>query len=527
LLGCLALACAGRAAATGPYIEPYWSDFSGPSFTSADYIVSTYYFYWYDIHTGYHITNGNGSDALTDHPDYSTPYPLGPGGYPARPPAIYNKRPPFSYREPAWHVREIGRMVGAKIDVMLPVYWGVPGVEDWSNEGLRTLEKAMDTLEAQKRRYPAVGMFYDTTTLNGVDLSTPAGKNQFYGTIRDFYSLIPPKRWARINGRAIVWLYYSGWPSRVDPAALSEASDRFASQFGGVRLFFVGDEGWRNAGATIDMTYSWGAAVNGPILKDVAAIGPGYNDSAVIYRPQPLIRPREDGAFYHDSWEAAHSSGRRLIALETWNEYHEGTEISPSFEYGWYYWYVTLWESTRHHFPAHFVRWAYRYFLGREPEYGGFLGWTGAISAGTPPSAIRDGILDSAEAKARTPNRQYVTFLYRQYLGRKPDQGGFDYWVKRLDQGAKRADVRNAFLDSAEAKAKISNGQFVTECYRQLLKREPESGGYNYWLGQLQAGATRAAVRDSFINSRELRYRDIENLNGRARTALFDFSARP
>lgn len=501
-------------------------DFRGRSFTLADYVTATYYFYWHDTRTGAHIVNGNGSDALTDHPDYSTPAPLVSGGYAARPPAVFHEPPEFSFQDPGWHARELRRMTAVGIDLALPVYWGVPGVEDWSNAGLVQLGRAMDSLDAERQAYPAVGLFYDTTTLSGIDLSAPAGKAQFYGTIRDFYSRVRPRRWARFQDRALVWLYSSAWPARIDAAALREASERFAAEFGGVRLFYVGDPGWRAAGAPIDLLYSWGAAAPGPIIRDVASVGPGYNDSAVIDRPQHLIVPRENGAFYVNGWEAVHGSGRRVVAVETWNEFHEATEVAPSFEHGTTYWSITRRETARHRFPGVFVRQAHRYFTRRDVDAGTFLDLTNAMGSGTLPSAVRDTLQDSAPARRRTSNRAFVNAVYRRYLGRRPRRQELAQTLAEIRQGTRRSEIRDRLLDSDPARAAVSNAAFVTQAYRQFLLREPEAAGFNHWMGLLARGTPRHIVRDGFVNSLEIKWRDLAGMTARERASVFDFAGR-
>ena len=52
-----------------------------------------------------------------------------------------------------------------------------------------------------------VGLFLDTTILNNEDLTTERGKQIFYASIRDYFSRIPPRYWAAIDGRPMVWLY--------------------------------------------------------------------------------------------------------------------------------------------------------------------------------------------------------------------------------------------------------------------------------------------------------------------------------
>jgi hypothetical protein len=66
-------------------------------------------------------------------------------------------------------------------------------------------------------------------------------------------------------------------------------------------------------------------------------VGPGYDHRAVPGRT-PLVRAREGGDFYRRSWEwglRQDPAARPSIAIvETWNEFHEGTEIAPTKEHG-------------------------------------------------------------------------------------------------------------------------------------------------------------------------------------------------
>jgi len=297
-------------------------------------IVGTYYFYWYDSGTKEHFLNGDGSDALTDHP-------LDPEGY--------------SYRSPEWHRRELLDIKAAGIDFILPVYWGYPGdYKSWSFTGIAALVEACRKLESEGKGPPRIGLFYDTSTLQWnsrgyhADLATPEGKEWLYTSARDFFSLVPHEFWATIEGRPLLWLYSAGFAKRQDPAALDHMRREFREDFG-VEPFIVKEISWQG---TADATYAWGAALR-PTLLGVAAVGPGYDHSAVPGRA-PLVKDREGGAFYSRSWEWALSrdpAKRPSIAVvETWNELHEGTEIAPSREHGRKYVeltakYAALWRS--------------------------------------------------------------------------------------------------------------------------------------------------------------------------------------
>lgn len=60
---------------------------------------------------------------------------------------------------------------------------------------------------------------------------------------------------------------------------------------------------------------------------------PGYDDSALPSR-QPIIIDREGGALYQRLWERAIAADPDWVLITSFNEWHEGSEIEPSLEYG-------------------------------------------------------------------------------------------------------------------------------------------------------------------------------------------------
>ncbi len=290
------------------------------SFARDDRVVMTYYFYWYDRTTGAHLTDPDGSDALTTHP------------------ATLED---FSYRSVAWHRRQLEDMAAAGIDVALAVFWGAPSERDpkaglhWSFAGLGPLVEAREQLLKAGKNPPRIGLFYDTSTLQHnaagrhIDLTTDAGKAWFFETVRDFFATIPPKHWAQIDGRPIVSLYGASFARAHDATLTADLNRRFAAEFVGRTPFLIREISWA---IPADAVYAWGGAVS-PRLLDVAAIGPGYDDSAVLGRT-PLVVSRQGGAFYETAWRRVLRRGPKLVVLETWNEFHEGTDIAESRESG-------------------------------------------------------------------------------------------------------------------------------------------------------------------------------------------------
>ena len=303
-----------------------------PTFRSGLPLIGTTYFYWYDVYSGAHIVNPDGTDALTDHPPLEAMADL-------------------SYKSPNWHYAQLQDVARAGIDFVMPVYWGVPGQYEqgqfaWSFAGLPPLIEAHDRMirehaaDFSRPLPPQIGLFYDTSTLANndadgpgqnrhIDLTTPEGREWFYVTIRDFFSLIPPAKWARIDGRPIIFLYAAAFARKIDDRLFDDARRRFQADFG-TDFFLVRHGDWPGKA---EAAYSWGGALGLTIGDAVAGLGPGYDDSAVPGR-HTLRVDRERGKFYERQWEKLLRMNRHrrpwIVHVETWNEWHEGTDIARS-----------------------------------------------------------------------------------------------------------------------------------------------------------------------------------------------------
>lgn len=101
--------------------------------------------------------------------------------------------------------------------------------------------------------------------------------------------------------------------------------------------------------------------------------------------------------------------------------------------------------------------------------------------------------------------QSFVSRFYVQCLGRQPDTEGLNEWVGRLLNGSKTgADVAEGFVFSEEFSSRNdSNEEFVKILYRAFFNREPDSDGYNTWLGKLNGGVSRRTVLDGFLKSQE------------------------
>ncbi|HYM15330.1 MAG TPA: DUF5010 domain-containing protein [Dehalococcoidia bacterium] len=287
-------------------------------------LVFTYFFYWYDAYSGQHLRP---ADGLRDH-------------FPASPAP--------SYKNLAWLQRQLEDMAYAGIDVVLPDYWGFGPDEPWSADGLDYVALARQQMLDAGQPAPKIGMFFDTTIVAGRDLTTPAGKAFFYANVKDFFTRIPRGQWALIDGRPVVSLFTSDQAAAFDQSTFDDVYANFARDFG-VRPYIIREASWdypivrRQDGIAVrdlahpivtDDSYLWGGALNGYVDRGgVAEIGPGYDDTLVPGR-HGVVQPRDGGWWYRSNFEKALASGKSLLAIETWNEIHEGTAIGETQEYG-------------------------------------------------------------------------------------------------------------------------------------------------------------------------------------------------
>jgi len=84
-----------------------------------------------------------------------------------------------------------------------------------------------------------------------------------------------------------------------------------------------------------------------------------------------------------------------------------------------------------------------------------------------------------------------VSRLYRAYYLREAEAGGLTYWEGRRRRGLSIAAMSQLFSGTAEFRAlypNMSNRQFVRQVYLNVLHREPEPDGWDYWTDELDSG---------------------------------------
>ena len=287
-------------------------------------LVLTYYYYWYNQDTGQHL---GPNDALPTHP---------------------TSPPDVSWQNVSWHKKQLADMPAAGIDVALPVYWGYGSDQQWSTEGLRYLVQAREEMVQAGASPPTIGMFFDTSILDKKDLTTAANEAFFYSNLKDFFTRIPSSDWGRYDGRPIVFLFLPQNGNLFNQGLFDYTYQHFEADFK-VKPYLVRATGWDCAitawGASgptkdcstpikTDASFVWGTAQDGyQPAGTVASVGPGYDERLIPGRKGTYV-PRADGAWYTTNFDKAIASGKRMLAIETWNELHEASGIGETKEYG-------------------------------------------------------------------------------------------------------------------------------------------------------------------------------------------------
>lgn len=86
-----------------------------------------------------------------------------------------------------------------------------------------------------------------------------------------------------------------------------------------------------------------------------------------------------------------------------------------------------------------------------------------------------------------------VLRLYAAFFNRQPDAAGARYWIVEIYEGlgANLDAIAAEFARSQEFQnvyGSVSNEEYLSILYQNVLLRQPEAGGFNYWLALLQNG---------------------------------------
>lgn len=145
--------------------------------------------------------------------------------------------------------------------------------------------------------------------------------------------------------------------------------------------------------------------------------------------------------------------------------------------------------------------------LKRDPDYAGWAFWLNSLRAGTPALSILNSFLNSPEFTTlygNTTNATFVNLVYQNVLGRQPDTGGYNYYLNLLNTGGlSRAALMDQFIQSPEFSANVQGRAYANLLYMGFLKRTADPSGLTFWTDALMNLNNLPTAISSFITSAE------------------------
>jgi len=209
----------------------------------------------------------------------------------------------------------------------------------------------------------------------------------------------------------------------------------------------------------------------------------------------------------HAAWSERIASGE-LTILEVADSFVRSPEFTQT--------YANLSNSE-------FVELLYNNVLDRASDPTGLARWTQDLEQGATRAELLKGFSQSPEFINSTTIEathfaindtasDWTDAVYRLYsatLDREPDIGGLQGWSTRLGNGEiTLLEATTGFIQSREFQNvynDLPDAAFVTLLYRNVLDRQPDSGGLARWTEQLESGATRAEIVLGFSESTQFK----------------------
>ena len=121
--------------------------------------------------------------------------------------------------------------------------------------------------------------------------------------------------------------------------------------------------------------------------------------------------------------------------------------------------------------------------------------WVGVCSS----YGVRSGSKIKA-TKASDNAIAFATRLYTECLGRDPEQDGLDFWslgLTNLEITGSQA-AREFFYSKEFIGYGLDDKEYITRLYKTFMGRDPEEEGFNFWVKELSNGANRDELFDYF-----------------------------
>ncbi len=154
----------------------------------------------------------------------------------------------------------------------------------------------------------------------------------------------------------------------------------------------------------------------------------------------------------------------------------------------------------------------YKAILGRRADHAGLMAWIAQHEAsGLPLQSIADTFVYSAEFQNRygsLSNSDFVSLVYQNVLGRPADAAGYTHWLTQLNLGnIRRGDMMLGFSESLEHRNRTFNGDSIEILYHLLLRRAPVQAEFDSWHTALSTGTDISSLATTILASSEYQAR--------------------
>ena len=235
---------------------------------------------------------------------------------------------------------------------------GITGfIASWWGQGTYEDQAVPLLLEAAAQENFKVTIYWETAPGNGSQQIENAVNDLVYlltryGTNRAFLST-EGKPVIFVYGRVMGQLPFSAWPEIISRTHAKAGdfqlvadgySERNARVFDGLHTYNICGS---VKGKKPDELRVWAATHYGDAVKlarehnriACVTVIPGYDDTKI--RKPGLKADRLNGQVYRVLWDEAIKAKPDWVLITSWNEWHEGSEIEPSLEYGDQYLRIT------------------------------------------------------------------------------------------------------------------------------------------------------------------------------------------
>ncbi len=118
---------------------------------------------------------------------------------------------------------------------------------------------------------------------------------------------------------------------------------------------------------------------------------------------------------------------------------------------------------------------------------------------------------DGSYTMAYNNDLTQIASLYQQVLGRQADVDGFQYWASTFDNGDTIGAIATSFVCSSEyfnntsnVWDAMSNAQRIETFYELMLGRASDAAGKGYWMDAVNNGMSIEDIAGSFVVSAEM-----------------------